>query len=152
MRVPASGNSRRPSEPVQSHSSRRHSCSILTCNTNFLRTPTVARTVASARPGIADLPSGMCLGNLRIVGKDVPSFCREASVASVFTGRWICDRCATDVCMRQVTFIRNVCRVVCQGHEYPTNHRNLRIAERVAANLPVYALFFVRQTCCSAIS
>jgi hypothetical protein len=39
-----------------------------------------------------------------------------------------------------VTFIRDVCvvcRVVCRGHAFPMNHRNVRIAERArAANLP----------------
>jgi hypothetical protein len=45
-----------------------------------------------------------------------------------------------------VTFIRDVCvvcRVVCRGHAFPMNHRNVRIAERArAANLPATNLLF----------
>jgi len=45
-----------------------------------------------------------------------------------------------------VTFIRDVCvvcRIVCRGHAFPMNHRNVRIAEQArAANLPATNLLF----------
>jgi len=67
------------------------------------RTPTVARalSVASARPGIVELPSGVCLGKYQSWQRESmsPAFLREASVATgkqVFTGwRVGIDRCAT---------------------------------------------------------